>query len=172
MYSNSSLPLPSFSQTLTYQPGNCCTELCSARSQQPDLSQEPWVSESKSLMPNIMNNVNKFYEQEKHLHHQTFVCTKVHKTKQTQRQRIVGSISGFTISVKLTVNQEENPFWFLCFRLEFGLKSHSVSEKVRIRFSFLVFGYRCEKPAQKRKENRKNKTKQKMKSETNSSDHC
>ena len=46
---NSSLPLPPVSQTRRYQPGNCCRELTSAHSQQPDSNQEPLVSERKSL---------------------------------------------------------------------------------------------------------------------------
>ena len=46
---NSSLLLPPASQTLRNQPGNCCIELTSAHSQQPDSSREPLVSEHKSL---------------------------------------------------------------------------------------------------------------------------
>ena len=46
---NSSLPLPPASQTLRHQPGDCCRELTSAHSQQPDSSRKPLVSESKSL---------------------------------------------------------------------------------------------------------------------------
>ena len=44
-----SLPLPPASQTLRHQPGDCCRELTSARSQQLDSNQEPLVSERKSL---------------------------------------------------------------------------------------------------------------------------
>ena len=46
---NSSLPLPSASQTLTHQPGDYCRELTSAHSQQPDSNREPLASEHKSL---------------------------------------------------------------------------------------------------------------------------
>ena len=46
---NSSLPLPSASQTLRHQPGDYCRELTSAHSQQPGSNQEPLVSEWKSL---------------------------------------------------------------------------------------------------------------------------
>ena len=46
---NSSLPLPPVSQTLRHQAGNYCRELTSAQRQQPDSSQEPLVSEWKSL---------------------------------------------------------------------------------------------------------------------------
>ena len=46
---NSSLPLPTASQTLRYQPGGYCRELTSTHSQQPDSNREPLVSERKSL---------------------------------------------------------------------------------------------------------------------------
>ena len=46
---NSSLPLPSASQTFRHQPGDYCRELTSAHSQQPDLNRESLVSEHKSL---------------------------------------------------------------------------------------------------------------------------
>ena len=45
---NSSLPLPPASQILRHQPGNCCRELTSAHSWQPDSDREPLVSERKS----------------------------------------------------------------------------------------------------------------------------
>ena len=40
---DSSLPLPSASQTLRHYPGDYCREITSAHSQQPDSSQEPLV---------------------------------------------------------------------------------------------------------------------------------
>ena len=46
---NSSLPLPPASQARRHWPGDCCGELTSAHSQQPDSSREPLVSERKSL---------------------------------------------------------------------------------------------------------------------------
>ena len=46
---NSSLPLPPASQALRHWPGDCCRELTSAYSWQPDSSREPLVSERKSL---------------------------------------------------------------------------------------------------------------------------
>ena len=45
---NSSLSVPPASQTLRHQQGDFCRELTSAHSQQPDLNQEPLVSEHKS----------------------------------------------------------------------------------------------------------------------------
>ena len=52
-FCNSSLPLPPSSQTLRDQPGNCCRELTSAHSQQPDSNLEPLVSKHKSLTTKI-----------------------------------------------------------------------------------------------------------------------
>ena len=46
---NSSPQLPPTSQTLRHQPGDCCRELTSAHSQQPDSNREPLVFECKSL---------------------------------------------------------------------------------------------------------------------------
>ena len=46
---NSSLPLPTASQTLRHQQGDYCRELTSENSQQPDFSQEPLFSECKLL---------------------------------------------------------------------------------------------------------------------------
>ena len=46
---NSSLPLQPASQTLRHWPGECCRELTSAHSWQPDSNWEPSVSERKSL---------------------------------------------------------------------------------------------------------------------------
>ena len=46
---NSSLPLPLASQTLRHQPGDYCTELTYAHSQQSKSNREPLVSERKSL---------------------------------------------------------------------------------------------------------------------------
>ena len=46
---NSSLPLPTASQTLRHQPGYYCRELTSAHKQQPNSNQEPLVSRSKAL---------------------------------------------------------------------------------------------------------------------------
>ena len=46
---NSSLPLPLASQTRRHWPGDCCRELTSAHSLQPDPNREPLVSERKSL---------------------------------------------------------------------------------------------------------------------------
>ena len=45
---NSFLSVPPASQTLRHQQGDYCRELTSAHSQQPDLNQEPLVSEHKS----------------------------------------------------------------------------------------------------------------------------
>ena len=49
----SSLPLPPASQTLRHQSGDCCRELTSAHSQQPDSNREPLVSERKSLITKL-----------------------------------------------------------------------------------------------------------------------
>ena len=49
---NSSLPLPTASQTLRHQLGNYCRELISGHSQQPDPNGEPLVSERKLLTTN------------------------------------------------------------------------------------------------------------------------
>ena len=46
---NSSLPPPPDSQTPRHWPGECCKELISAHSQQPDSNRESLVSEPKSL---------------------------------------------------------------------------------------------------------------------------
>ena len=46
---NSSLLLPPASQTFRYYPDDYCRELTSSHSYQPDLNQEPLVSEHKSL---------------------------------------------------------------------------------------------------------------------------
>ena len=46
---NSSLPLPPAPQTLRHQPGDCCRELTSTYSWQPDWNREALVSECKSL---------------------------------------------------------------------------------------------------------------------------
>ena len=46
---NSSLPFPPASQTLRHWPGDCCRQLTSAHSWQPDSNREPLVSERKSL---------------------------------------------------------------------------------------------------------------------------
>ena len=46
---NSSLPLPPASRALRHWPGDCCRELASAHSWQPDSSREPLVSERQSL---------------------------------------------------------------------------------------------------------------------------
>ena len=46
---NSSLPLPTASQTLRHQPGDYCRELTSAHRQQPDSNRQPLVSERKLL---------------------------------------------------------------------------------------------------------------------------
>ena len=46
---NPSLPLPPASQTLRHWPGDCCWELTSAHSWQPDSNREPLISERKSL---------------------------------------------------------------------------------------------------------------------------
>ena len=46
---NSSLPLLPASQTPRHWPGDYCTELTCAHSQQPDLNREPLISERKSL---------------------------------------------------------------------------------------------------------------------------
>ena len=43
------VPLPPVSQTLRHQPGYCCREFTSARSQQPDSNREPLVTEHKPL---------------------------------------------------------------------------------------------------------------------------
>ena len=45
---NSSLPIPSASQTLRHQPGDYCRKLTFAHSQQPDSKREHLVSERKS----------------------------------------------------------------------------------------------------------------------------
>ena len=46
---NSSLPLPPASRALRHWPGDCCGELTSAHSWQPDSNREPLVSGCKSL---------------------------------------------------------------------------------------------------------------------------
>ena len=46
---NSSLTLPPVSQVPRHQPGDCCTGLTSAHSQQSDSNREPLVSKPKSL---------------------------------------------------------------------------------------------------------------------------
>ena len=50
---NSSLPLPSTSQTLRCQLGDCRRELTSTHSQQLDSNREPLVSQRKSLTSNL-----------------------------------------------------------------------------------------------------------------------
>ena len=49
LFFNSSLPLPPASRTLRHQPGDCCRELTSAHSYQPDSNRELLVSQRKSL---------------------------------------------------------------------------------------------------------------------------
>ena len=51
---NSSLPFPPTLQTLRHQPGDCCRELISTHSQQPDSNREPLVSERKSLTTKLL----------------------------------------------------------------------------------------------------------------------
>ena len=50
---DSSLPLPSASQTLRHQLGDYCRKLTSAHSQQPDSNREPLVSERKLLITKL-----------------------------------------------------------------------------------------------------------------------
>ena len=57
-----SLPqLPPTSQTLRHQPGDCCRELTSAHSQQPDSNREPLVFECKSLTTKLRALVTKMF---------------------------------------------------------------------------------------------------------------
>ena len=58
---NSPLPLPPASQTLRHQPEDCCRELTSAHSQQPDSNREHLVSERKSLTTNLRALVKYMY---------------------------------------------------------------------------------------------------------------
>ena len=57
---NSFLPLPPALQTLTHQLGDYCRELTSAHRQQPDLSQEPLVSERKLLTTKLRTLIYTF----------------------------------------------------------------------------------------------------------------
>ena len=52
---NSSLPLPTASQTLRYQPGDYCREFTSAHRQQPDSNPKPLVFSHKSLSTKLRN---------------------------------------------------------------------------------------------------------------------
>ena len=50
---DSLLPFPPASQALRHWPGDCCRELTSAHSQQPDSNREPLVSGRKLLTTNL-----------------------------------------------------------------------------------------------------------------------